>query len=246
MSRIASYDVRIKIPKIHLPLIRLPAPRSSRPSIESQRANIEGVPSLEVLRKALQLVIDERGGSIQDTYTDHEGHPHSALLAISTRDFPQGIGIEVKEDGSVVFLYDTKAANESVAQAICRDITQNYVLIALLRAQQRRGFEVRVEVDRLPEGAKHIRVTAFKEAENRLMVDEHGKVTADFYGYEGETCKAEEDKLLDALEELGLMVEVKERRDKTEAQRQEELQELEEQLPPESSEKCLGMKGVNL
>jgi len=226
MSKIASYNTKIKIPKIHIPILRLPVLTSQETTISSHQANIEGVPSLEILENALKLVITERGGNVQDSYLDHEGHKRSALLAIRTEDFPRGIGIEVREDGSVIFLYDAEGVDESVVEAICREITQNYVVIAVMRAQKARGFDVEVKVDRSPQGAKRIKVTGLKGAENRVMVDEHGRITADYYGYKGKSCKTEEDGLRETLHDLGLVTEIQESKDKTDIERNEECQAL--------------------
>jgi hypothetical protein len=59
--------------------------------------------------------------------------------------------------------------------------------------------------------------------ENHIIIDEKGNIQVDFYGYEGETCLKVEQKLKEALEELGLQVEVRSSKPKSSAQIQEEL-----------------------
>jgi len=139
MSRISSYRTTIAIPR-------------------TQQANIKGSSCFDILQKALEKVAQDRGGRLTYSYLDSDGREHECLIGVKTRDFPRGIGINIAADGKIVFSYDAYDKVE-VAKAICDEITQNYVVIAVMRAQQRHGFRLQEpQFLQKPGGIKHVKV----------------------------------------------------------------------------------------
>jgi len=146
MSLETSYKTAIVIPKTQL---------------VSSAANIkEGIrpdsPCLEILRKAMELVVKKRGGVFDTAYSDNEGKRKECFLAVRTGDFPRGVGIQVEPDGRLMFLYDAYGDRRGVGRDICDEITQNYAVIAVMLAQSKHGF--RVEVAEVPVGKSKKRV----------------------------------------------------------------------------------------
>ena len=128
MSLEAKYRTEIVIPRTQL---------------VSQQGNIKGSPCFEILRLALEKVIKDRGGIIDNSYSDNEGKRKECLLAMHTGEFSNGIGVNVEKDGKVVFLYDALADKRNVAKYLCNEIVQNYAVIAIMRAQKKAGFEIK-------------------------------------------------------------------------------------------------------
>ena len=146
MSLEVKYKTEIVIPKTQL---------------VSNIANIKDVmrpdsPCLQILRKAMELVIKKRGGVLDTAYSDNERKRKECFLAVRTGDFPRGIGLQVESDGRLTFLYDAYGDSQGVGRDICDEITQNYAVIAVMRAQSKHGF--RVEVAEMPTGRNTSRV----------------------------------------------------------------------------------------
>jgi len=121
-----------------------------------QKGNIRGQLCLEILRKAVEKAAADFGGIITDTYADCTGKEHRCLMAVRTGEFPQGIGVQIADDGHVTFVYDALLrdetnrapagrANSLVARQICNAIAQNYAAIAVLRVLKQNHFDVRTE-----------------------------------------------------------------------------------------------------
>lgn len=139
MSRISSYRTTIAVPR-------------------TQQANIKGSPCFDILQKALEKVARDRGGQLVQSYLDSDGREYKCLIGVKTKDFHRGIGINIAADGRVVFSYDAYN-KEEVAKAICDEITQNYVVIAVMRAQQKHGFRLQEpQVLQKPGGIKHVKI----------------------------------------------------------------------------------------
>jgi len=129
MSVETSYRTEVVIPKTE---------------IVSSAANIRGNPCLEILQLAVDKVAEDRGGSVGETYSDSAGRQRTCLMSMSTPNFPLGIGISVGRDGRINFHYDALGGRE-IAQGICDEVTQNYVVIAVMRAQRMLGFDIQVQ-----------------------------------------------------------------------------------------------------
>ena len=144
MSLEGSYTTQIKIPEIQL---------------QSRSANIKDTASMEILRLAMEKVARDRGGVLDSSYTDNEGGVHKCLLAVRTVDFERGVGAVVEPDGHITFHYDSYGDSHGLGRLICEEITQNYVTIAVLRAQKRLGFQVHLKERRTKTGKKTVYVT---------------------------------------------------------------------------------------
>lgn len=146
MSIERSYKAEIVVPKSQ---------------VVSRGANIEGSPSLEILVQAAKKVARDKGGSIGQSYRDNTGRTRSCLVSVETPDFPLGVGIDLGSDGRVNFYYEA-VYGTGVAQSICNEITQNYIVIAVMRAQQQLGFTVRVREKVTTDGRKVVLVSGVK------------------------------------------------------------------------------------
>lgn len=116
------------------------------PSVEAYASNLEQNPSFEILRRAMEIVAREHGGRVSDTVDDSYGRNTACDLAVSTPEFPRGVGVKVdRRTGQATFLYDLSGGQRQVAQGIADDITQNYVAICFIRAMKSLGYEVKEE-----------------------------------------------------------------------------------------------------
>jgi hypothetical protein len=117
-------------------------------------SNIEANPSFEILKKSLEMVVEKYGGRLTNSVTDALGRVTYCDFAISTPNFPRGVGIEInRETGEVAFLYDEYGDFREVARRLVDEITQNYVAIALIRAMRSLGYQVEEEEESEERGA---------------------------------------------------------------------------------------------
>lgn len=128
MSTLTSYEAEIVIPQTQ---------------VVNSAANIKGNPCMEILEESVIKVTRDRGGSISDTYSDNAGEKHRCLMSMITPDFPLGIGIKVGNDGKIQFHYDALGGRD-IARRICNEVTQGYMVVAVMRAQRKLGFNIHV------------------------------------------------------------------------------------------------------
>ena len=165
MSRVATYQTAIVIPRRQLPR---PDPRTGALNIPPHSL------CFDALRRALTKVANDHGGIVlyspEALYIDCRGQRHLCLIAIHTADFPRGIGLNIDEDGRLTFVYDGAREGDAagkflvqpeVAQRICDEIAKHYATIAVLRAQASLGFQVSVQPLNLP-GQQAVLVTGVK------------------------------------------------------------------------------------
>jgi hypothetical protein len=178
--------------------------------------NIKGSPCHEILRLACEKATRDHRGVVSRSYRDNRGQVHQSLIAVETSDFPQGVGILLQKDGRIVFCYDTYAGDREVAEAICRQIRQTYVTIALLRSLQHIGFDLDTSERDISSLDRAVVISGKKWSGEKvsIAVDKQGEVDIDFHGYRGQTCIGDETALRSALEAQDLRIEVKERHEK--------------------------------
>jgi hypothetical protein len=179
-----------------------------------------GSPCFALLRAAMQKVADERRGIIVDEYMDCNGERHECLLAVRTPAFLRAVGVNVDEEGHVLFVYDAQPrakakpqagqlpADPKAAEAICEEITRNYAALAVRRAMHIHGYRTQQRTESgqmIVEGGENC--MSWKRA-MRVIVDDHGEVHLDLIGFWGKECAVEEDELRETLAALGLKVEV--------------------------------------
>lgn len=145
MSLTSSYRTSIVVPK---------------PQLAALHGNIRGNPCMQIMSLALEKVTKERGGQALEGYYDCLGNLHTTLLGLKTADFPSGIGVDVDSDGCVVFRFDRKNADVSVAKNICDDLARAYAVIAVLRAHRARGYNVQVEHEEFVGNCRAVRIAA--------------------------------------------------------------------------------------
>lgn len=144
MSLEGSYTSQIKIPETQL---------------QSHAANIRETACMEILRLAMEKVAEDHGGMLDSSYTDNEGLVRKCLMAVRTSDFDRGVGAVLETDGQVTFHYDAYGDSNGLGRSLCEEITQNYVTIAVLRAQKRLGFQVHLAEKNQESGKKTVYVT---------------------------------------------------------------------------------------
>ena len=117
--------------------------------IRAYSSNIEANPSSQLLKRSLEIVAQERGGTLINHVADSLGRKTACDLAVTTADFSRGVGIKIdKNTGEVTFLYDQYGGYEQTARKITEEITQNYVAIALIRAMKSMGYTVKEEASK--------------------------------------------------------------------------------------------------
>lgn len=147
MSLEASYSTNIIVPKTQM---------------MSLKGNLKESPCMDILRLAMEKVIEERGGNLDTSYTDNEGKIINCLISVRTNDFTRGVGANVEADGRVVFRYDAYGDSKSIGKAICDELNQNYNVIAVMRAQKRLGFNVDAKVKKTSSGQKLVTVVGVR------------------------------------------------------------------------------------
>jgi len=143
MSLEASYSTTIVIP---------------RTQMVTYGGNLRESPCIEILTLAMTKVVKDRGGKLDASYTDNEGVSSNCILSARTSDFPRGVGAVVESDGRIKFRYDAYGDNRGIGKAICDQISQNYNVIAVMRAQKRLGFNVRIEERKLSDSQKVVTI----------------------------------------------------------------------------------------
>jgi hypothetical protein len=147
MSLQASYSTDIVVPKTQL---------------VSFQGNMKESPCMNIMELAMKKVIEARGGKLDISYTDNEGKITGCLISVRTNDFPQGVGANIEADGRVVFRYDAYGDSGSKGKAICEEISQNYNVIAVMRAQKRLGFNVDAKVRKSSSGQRVVTVVGVR------------------------------------------------------------------------------------
>lgn len=120
--------------------------------VRTYASNIEANPCFQILRRSLEIVARENGGTLTDCVTDFRGQTTACDLAVAIPAFPRGVGLRVdRNTGQVTFLYDQYGGYEQIARKITEEVTQNYVSIALISAMKSLGYKVEEETNRQQE-----------------------------------------------------------------------------------------------
>ncbi len=153
MSEQASYTTSIQIEE--------PMPETYAQNVSSA-ANIEDNPRMKILRQAVEIAAQDLGGDVADRITDYDGVERRVLMAIRTKEYPRGVGIDV-ENGRVVYRYDAydpRGGGEKWAKTISSAVNQNYAVIAVMMAHEELGYRVEVRSARSGAGlGKNVVVT---------------------------------------------------------------------------------------
>lgn len=147
MSLEASYSTEIVVPQTQL---------------VSFRSNMKESPCMNILRLSMEKVIKDRGGRLDTSYTDNQGLRINVVLSVRTTDFERGVGAVVETDGKVVFRYEAYGDSNGRGKAICDEISQNYNVIAVMRAQKRLGFNVNISERKTSSGTKVVTITGVR------------------------------------------------------------------------------------
>lgn len=147
MSLSSSYKTEIVIPK---------------PQLQAFAGNIKGTPCMEIMQLALAKIAKERNGRVTDGYQDCVGKQHKCVMGIATPAMPNGIGVEVGQDGRVSFPYDQKGADTREVQAICNDIARAYATIAVMRIRNQHGYRVGVESEKSTPAGRRVATIAVR------------------------------------------------------------------------------------
>jgi len=135
MSEVAEYSTVIQIPSL-----------AKRVSVGSNLLDAD--PRVELLKRALKIVLEEHGGTLSQNIRDCDGKQIACLTGIKPGDFSQGIGLNVDGSGKVVFVYDSHGDSQGLGRKICEEISQNYNTIALRMALSEMDYQVEIEEKR--------------------------------------------------------------------------------------------------
>jgi hypothetical protein len=186
MSLTADYDTEIRVPQFQLGealgavaglaaseiLRRLLSGKSGaqsayasapQPELTSALANIRSLPSMNIMRQALETVARERNGSLGEDYEDCNGKRTPCLIGLKTPQFPRGVGVDITADGKVVFRYDEEGGVASVAKSLCNDVCRVYATIAVLHAQRKLGYRVSARDVSDSAGRKQVVISAQRD-----------------------------------------------------------------------------------
>ncbi|MBM4305280.1 MAG: hypothetical protein FJ123_00960 [Deltaproteobacteria bacterium] len=146
MSEVARYQTVIQIPSL-----------AKRVRVDSNLLDAD--PRSELLKKALEIVLQEHGGTMSQDIRDCDGKRISCLIGIKPVDFPRGIGLNVDRNGKVVFVYDSHGDSEGLGQKICEEISQYYNTIALRLALSEMDYQVDIEEEKTGPYQKKVLLT---------------------------------------------------------------------------------------
>lgn len=146
MSEIAEYSTTIKIP----PSV------AKRVSIDSNILDKD--PRIEILKRALEIVAHEHGGTLTKDVKDCDGKRIDCFIGISLDDLPLGIGVNVDGEGRVHFIYDSYGDKRNLGKRICDEISQNYNIIALRLALMEMDYQVSIEEKKIGPYQKRVLV----------------------------------------------------------------------------------------
>jgi hypothetical protein len=186
MSLTADYETEIRVPQSQLStalgtvaglaasaiLRRLLAGNSNtqsaatntpQPELASTLANIRDLPSMRIMRQALENVIRDRGGSITEDYEDCNGKRTPCVMGLKTSQFPRGVGVDITAEGKVVFRYDGEGGVAPVAKSLCDDVCRVYATIAVLHAQKKLGYRVSARDVSDSAGRKQVVISATRD-----------------------------------------------------------------------------------
>ncbi|NLN93124.1 MAG: hypothetical protein GX130_07455 [Candidatus Hydrogenedens sp.] len=147
MSRSRDYKTQIIVPV---------------PQMKAFAGNIKETPCMEIMAMALKKIAEEKGGTVTDSYTDCTGTKLPCILAIRTPALPRGIGVQVERNGKVSFIYDSEGVQPQEVEEICNGIARAYATIAVLRAQNTRGFRLCKETETPTSQGRRVTITAVK------------------------------------------------------------------------------------
>jgi hypothetical protein len=108
-------------------------------------SGIEMYPSFNILKMAVKKTAEKRGGSFSNIMTGTEGRAVSYHLAMSIPDTRSTIGIKIRPDGKVSFVYDIDSISETLVREIEAEITQHYTVIAVIYALKDLKYKVETE-----------------------------------------------------------------------------------------------------
>lgn len=215
MSMRRSYRPKIVIPRAQLPAAKL----------TTGTLDIPAGPALGLLRKAMETVAAQHGGSLDRTYSDCLGRKHRCWLGVRTDGFRRGLGLQIEESGQVSFMYDAASVLDGsegnsvgqaqfildsgdAARALSNEITRTYAALAAQEAMTRLGLRVETRVPEV--GTRSCEVSG-RDAMGRrrvLSVASDGEIELDLTGFSGEACVAAENSLRKSLADYGLSLEV--------------------------------------
>lgn len=144
MSEISYYETSIQIP---------------RAQVVSETGNlIDGDIRLALLKRALQIVAEDHGGSITNDIRNADNGRISCLTGVTTNNFPRGIGVQIDEQGHVAFVYETRDDERQTGKMLAGEISANYNAIAIQQALQKMNVATQVHTGRTQAGVRQIRI----------------------------------------------------------------------------------------
>ena len=132
----------------------LPVAEPVAPQVRTHEANVKETPCMEILRLAMEKAARDHGGTIGRAFQNSIGGERPCLLSLSLPTFRRGIGAVIDRKGNLSFAYDAVGCDVRAIERLCKEISQNYAVIAMMRVHSRHGYSNTVENTSAADGAK--------------------------------------------------------------------------------------------
>ncbi len=127
MSHISTYEADIALP------------------IE-EGEELEDSLGFQLLRQAMEVMAEEHNGFLSKEITDYFGEKSRVDLALITKKFPVGLGVNVdRKTGTLKFLYDDYGYDAKLIEELKNQIKQNYTSLAVAQALKDLNYRVELE-----------------------------------------------------------------------------------------------------
>lgn len=103
-------------------------------------------PNAELLQQAVALVAQQHQGRVSDTYKNYYGQAQrpSTGLALFTPTLHRGIGLDLDEQGNLVFSGDPWGVHQEF-ERLQQEIVQSFVSLATMQVFGQMGYQAQAE-----------------------------------------------------------------------------------------------------
>jgi hypothetical protein len=137
--------------------------QTPQPELSAALANIRGLPSMRIMRQAMETIAREESGSVTEDYEDCSGKRTPCVIGLRTPRFPRGVGVDITPEGKVVFGFDEEGGVAPLAKSLCDDVCRVYATIAVLHAQKKLGYRVSARDVSDSVGRKQVVISATRD-----------------------------------------------------------------------------------
>jgi len=103
-------------------------------------------PSVQLIKKAIEIIAKETNGEVVNSVRDYYGNTRSdIILGIKNSTFFRGIGVKVNEKGEVEIVGDFWNIPQSEVEKFKQLLVQNYTTLAIQQSLVQMGYQVQVQ-----------------------------------------------------------------------------------------------------